>query len=158
MAEPLLKREGNIRFVSVISRGWPVDPLASATRVRTALAAQGISPYGAATVLLATTPEDSQAAEWDCQTGLCATGMPRPADLASGERLVVEDFRDLIALSVPHQGPVKDLLRTWRRLADHGRSLGYRLRPYWRVALRRRQLADGNLLPVADVAVFLERA
>ena len=78
--------------------------------------------------------------------------MPRP-----GEGVMIEDYRQLVALSQPHQGAIRDLPRTWQRLHDHGRSLGHRLRPYWRISLRRRRLADGNLLPVADVAVFLDR-
>jgi len=60
-------------------------------------------------------------------------------------------------LSLPHSGPARDLGLTHRRLRDHAAGLGYRLRPYWRLALRGRRLADGNLLPVADVAVFIDR-
>jgi hypothetical protein len=120
--------------------------------VRDLLDDQEIDAYGPSTIWLATSPVDIPIASWDCQVGLACTGLPRPVD-----GMLIEDYRQLVALSQPHPGPILDLPRTWQRLHDHGRSLGHRLRPYWRVCLRRRRLADGNLLPVADVAVFLDR-
>jgi hypothetical protein len=84
--------------------------------------------------------------------GVAITGMAR-----SLQGMLIEDYRNLVALSLPHSGAIRDLPQTWRKLHDHGRSLGRQVRPYWRLALRDRRLADGNLLPVADVAVFLDR-
>ncbi len=152
MPDPLVKSEGNLRFAALAVTGYPLDPHALAAQVRNFLDEQDIDAYGPTTIWLATGPGDDAVEAWDCQVGLACTGMPRP-----GAGVMIEDYRQLVALSVPHQGSVLDLPRTWKRLQDHGRSLGHRLRPYWRVCLRRRRLADGNLLPVADVAVFLDR-
>lgn len=151
MAEPLLKQEGNLRLVGFPLTGYPADPLSRAEEVRALLEAQEIDTYGPVTLLFGSNPEHEPPARWEGLLGLACTGLPRPV-----EGLLVEDYRRLSALSLPHQGPVQDLTRTWRRLQDHGQSLGHRLRPYWRLSLRARRLADGNLLPVADVAVFLD--
>jgi hypothetical protein len=156
--DPKLVREGNIRLACVAGLGWPADPLAVAAEVRKAAAELGGQPYGAVQIFLAGAPDDEPPAAWECHVGVTVTGMPRPGgSTAGGQRLMVEDYRDLAALTVAHHGPTSALGQTWRRLADHGRALGHRLRPYWRVALRRRQLADGNPLPIAEVAVFLDR-
>jgi hypothetical protein len=145
--DPKLTREGNLRLACAAGQGWPADPLLLAAEVRRLAAAQGGSPYGAVQVFLAGAPDDEPPQAWECHVG-CAT--------ASGERLMIEDYRNLVALTLVHHGPVRLLGQTWRRLADHGKALGHRLRPYWRVRLRRTQLADGNLLPAAEVAVFLD--
>ncbi len=150
-SEPLLKKEGNLRFASLAAPGYPADPVELADRVRALLDAQDIDTYGPVTLLFGNHVVEEPPARWECQVGLAMTGLARPTD-----GMLVEDYRNLIALSLPHQGPIRDLPRTWRRLHDHGRSLGRQVRPYWRLALRDRRLADGNLLPVADVAVFLE--
>lgn len=152
MVEPLLKREGNLRFAGVACPGYPVDPLALVAGLKRRLEGCALIPYGAATLLFSVPPDDLPPARWECQAGTAVTGEPRPVD---GVQL--EDYRGLYALSLPHSGPVRDLPATVRRLGEHGRGLGYRTRPYWRLALRSRRLADGNLLPVADVAVFLDR-
>ena len=151
MPEPLLKKEGNLRFASLPAPGYPADPWQLADRVRELLDEQEIDSYGPVTLLFANAVIDEPASAWECQVGLAITGMARPM-----HGMLVEDYRNLVALSLPHQGPIRDLPLTWRALRDHGRSLGRQVRPYWRLALRDRRLADGNLLPVADVAVFLD--
>lgn len=157
MPDPKLTREGNLRLACLTATGWPADPLLPAAGLRDLVAKQGASPYGAVQVFVAGAPGSEPPAAWDVHLGLAVSGMPRPGALLDGQRIMVEDYRDLVALSLPHHGPVRELAQTWKRLADHGASLGYRLRPYWRVSLRRRQLADGNILPASDVAVFLDR-
>lgn len=152
MAEPLLKREGNLRFAGVASSGYPVDPLALGASVRERLAGVALVPYGPVSILFSVAPDELAPAAWDCQVGLAVTGQP-----VAVAGVVLEDYRNLYALSLPHSGPVRDLGLTHRRLGEHAKGMGYRLRPYWRLSLRGRRLADGNLLPVADVAVFIER-
>lgn len=157
MPDPKLTREGNLRLACVAGLGWPGDPLAVAAEVRSLATAQGGSAYGAAMVLVAGAPDDEPPSAWECHVGCAVTGMPKPGAVTpSGARLMIEDYRNLAALSLVHHGPVRLLGQTWRRLADHGRSLGHRLRPYWRVRLRRTAMSDGNLLPAAEVAVFLD--
>lgn len=158
MPDPKLIREGNLRLACVAGMGWPADPLLLEREVRRLAEAQGGHPYGPAQVFLAGAPDDEPPQAWECHVGCAVTGMPRPGGAtAAGERLMVEDYRNLAALVLVHHGPVRLLGQTWRRLADHGRALGHRLRPYWRVRLRRSQLADGNLLPAAEVSVFLDQ-
>jgi hypothetical protein len=151
MPEPLLKKEGNLRFASIAAPGYPLDPWALAEQVRTLLDAQEIDTYGPVTLLFSNGLIDLAPDAWECQVGVAITGLARPTG-----GMLIEDYRNLVALSLPHNGPIRELPRTWRTLHDHGRSLGKQVRPYWRLALRDRRLADGNLLPVADVAVFLE--
>ncbi len=151
MPEPLLKKEGNLRFASVAAPGYPLDPWALAEQVRTLLDEQEIDTYGPVTLLFSNGLIDLAPDAWECQVGVAITGLARPTG-----GMLIEDYRNLVALSLPHSGPIRELPRTWRTLHDHGRSLGKQVRPYWRLALRDRRLADGNLLPVADVAVFLE--
>ena len=152
MAEPLLKREGNLRFAGVPSVGYPLDPLALGAEVRQRLTGVALVPYGPVTLLFSVAPDELAPAAWDCQVGVSVTGQP-----VAVPGVTLEDYRNLYALSLPHSGPVRDLGLTHRRLVEHAKGLGYRLRPYWRLALRGRRLADGNLLPVADVAVFIDR-
>lgn len=157
MPDPKLTREGNLRLACVAGMGWPADPLLLAAEVRRVAAAQGGNPYGPVQIVIAGAPDDEPPQSWEVHAGCAVTGMPKPGGVtAAGERLMIEDYRNLQALALPHHGPVRLLGQTWRRLADHGRSLGHRLRPYWRVRLSRTQLADGNLLPTAEVAVFLD--
>lgn len=152
VAEPLLKREGNLRFAGMSSVGYPADPMALGADVRERLAGVALVPYGPLSLLFSVAPDDLAPMAWDCQVGVAVTGQPVAVAGVS-----LEDYRNLYALSLPHSGPVRDLGLTHRRLSDHAKGLGYRLRPYWRLALRGRRLADGNLLPVADVAVFIDR-
>ncbi|MBN8527072.1 MAG: hypothetical protein J0M02_17190 [Planctomycetes bacterium] len=157
MPDPKLTRDGNLRLACVAGMGWPADPLLVAAEVRALAAAQGGNPYGPVQIFLAGAPDDEPPQAWECHLGCAVTGMPKPGGVTpSGQRLMIEDYRNLAALTLPHHGPVRLLGQTWRRLADHGKALGNRLRPYWRVTLRRKQMADGNLLPSADVAVFLD--
>jgi hypothetical protein len=152
VAEPLLKREGNLRFAGLASGGYPCDPLAMGGQVREHLAATALVPYGPLSLWFSTAPDEAAPAAWECQVGIAVTGQP-----VAIPGVMLEDYRNLYALSLPHSGPVRDLGLTHRRLAEHAKGMGYRLRPYWRLALRGRRLADGNLLPVADVAVFIDR-
>jgi hypothetical protein len=152
MSEPLLKSEGNLRFASLASVGYPGDPWLLAERVHELLDEQEIDAYGPLLVWFPGAPGETLASAWECQVGVAITGMAR-----SQQGMLIEDYRHLVALSLPHSGAIRDLPQTWRKLHDHGRSLGRQVRPYWRLALRDRRLADGNLLPVAEVAVFLDR-
>jgi hypothetical protein len=152
MVEPLLKREGNLRFAALPSTGYPLDPLAMGSDLRDRLAEVALVPYGPVSLLFSLPPEELPPTAWDCQVGVAVTGQP-----VAVAGVTLEDYRGLYALSLPHAGAVRDLAHTHRRLMDHAKGLGYRLRPYWRLALRGRRLADGNLLPVADVAVFIDR-
>lgn len=152
MSEPLLKTEGNLRFASLASAGYPADPWLLADRVHELLDEQEIDTYGPVTIWFSGAPGETLPNAWECQVGVAITGMAR-----AQQGMLIEDYRGLIALSLPHNGALRDLPQTWRKLHDHGRSLGRQVRPYWRLALRDRRLADGNLLPVADVAVFLDR-
>ncbi len=152
MVEPLLKREGNLRFAGLSSVGYPLDPLQIGSHVQERLTGVALVPYGPTSLIFSVPPDDLAPAAWDCQVGIAVTGQPVTVPGVS-----LEDYRNLYALSLPHSGPTRELGLTHRRLCDHAKSLGYRLRPYWRLALRGRRLADGNLLPVADVAVFIDR-
>ena len=152
MPDPVLKREGNLRFAGMASVGYPVDPLALVAQVRQRLASTALVPFGAASLWFSVAPDDAPATTWDCQVGLGVTGQPVALD-----GVTLEDYRNLYALSLSHTGPMRELPLTHRRLLEHAKSLGHRVRPYWRLALRGRRLADGNLLPLADVAVFIDR-
>jgi hypothetical protein len=152
VAEPLLKREGNVRLVTRTQRGYPSDVLGMVDEVRGQLATTALVPFGPAMVLMSLPPDEQPCSAWECQVGTAVTGKPqRVAELS------VEDYRALFALSLPHTGPIRQLAQTYAKLAAHATSMSYRVRPYWRVALRARRLADGNLLPVCDVAVFIDK-
>jgi hypothetical protein len=152
VVDPLQKREGNLRFAGIASSGYPLDPLGMVEELRQRLTACSYSCYGAASLLFSLPPEEHPSSAWECLVGTAVIGLPQ---VVPGVQ--IEDYRALHALSLPHGGAIRDLSATVRRLADHGRSLGYRVRPYWRIALRSRMLGDGNILPSADVAVFLDR-
>ncbi len=152
VVEPLLKREGNLRLVSAPSQGYPINALALVQQVRDKLTGSGLVPYGAATVWFSLPPADAAPTAWECQVGISVTGQPTKIP-----GLSIEDYRGLYALSLPHSGPIRDLAHTHRRLVEHAKSMSYPVRPYWRLALRGRRLADGNILPVSDVAVFIDR-
>jgi hypothetical protein len=152
VAEPTLAREGNLRFASLPSRGYPIDPWGLTEQVRHLLEGQDVEPYGAVAIFFNLPPEADPIAAAECQVGTAITGLGR-----SRGALVVEDYRGLVALSLPHPGPIKELPQTWRRLAEAAAAREEPTRPYWRVALRTPRLADGNLLPLAEVSVFLDR-
>ena len=152
MAEPTLAREGNLRFASLPSRGYPLDPQGLAAQVLHLLEGQEIEPYGPTCIFFNLPPESEPLDLCECQVGTAITGLGR-----SRGALVVEDYRGLVALSLPHPGPIKELPQTWRRLAEAAAAREEPTRPYWRVALRTPRLADGNLLPLAEVSVFLDR-
>jgi hypothetical protein len=152
MQGPRSGHEGNIRFAGLPSDGWPEDPEGLSRRVRTILDDQNADHYGPPTVIVSTPPGELPSSLWDCVVGVAVTGLPQ-----ASQGLVIEDYRDLAPLVLPHLGAVRDLPATWARLQARARELGRRLRPYWRVRLSRTRLADGNLLPLAEVAAFLER-
>ncbi len=152
MAEPIVRREGNLRFAGAACAGYPEDPLALAAAARSAMRDQSIRCLGPATLLFHVAPHDEPPARWECRVGTAIVGLAKPT-----AELAIEDFLDLHALILPHAGPIADLPATHRRLVEHARALGARVRPYWRLALARRRQADGNILPAAEVAVFLDR-
>lgn len=157
MSEPKLTRDGNLRIACLAGSGWPADPLAVAASLRQSMAEQGANAYGPVQIFVSGSPDDEPPSAWEVHVGVAVSGMPRNGATLHGQRIMVEDYRHLVALSLPHAGAARELGATWRRLAEHGRALGHRLRPYWRVALRRRQLADGNILPATEVSVFLDQ-
>jgi len=150
VADPTLSREGNLRFASLATRGYPRDPWALASEVRRLLEGQDVEPYGPVAIFFNLPPEDLATCE--CQVGTAITGLGR----AMGAMLV-EDYRGLTSLSLPHTGPIRELALTWQRLEAHAKAQGRATRPYWRLALRTQRMADGNLLPLAEAAVFLDR-
>jgi hypothetical protein len=152
MADPVASREGNLRLASIPARGYPPDPFAMAREVQRLLEGQEVEAYGPTVVFVNLPPEDQPPQAWDCQVGTAITGLGR-----SLGAMTIEDYRQLRSLSLPHSGPIRELGATWRRLEAHARAANQRLRPYWRLALRNRRLADGNLLPLAEVAVFIDR-
>jgi hypothetical protein len=152
MADPQLRREGNLRLASMPSPGWPADPWATGALVRELLDDQDLEPHGSLLVWFSMPPGEDPPERWECQVGWAVTGMPHP-----DAGMLVEDYRQLNACVLAHPGPIRDLPATWRRIDAHVRTAGWRPRPYWRLALRDRRLADGNLLPEAEVALFVER-
>jgi hypothetical protein len=152
VAEPTLTREGNCRFASLPASGYPPDPWALQHEVARLLAGQEVELYGPVCILFNLPPESQPIDRCECQVGSCITGLGR-----SRGSLVIEDYRGLVAFSLPHLGAVRDLGLTRQRLQEAAQARQETIRPYWRVALRNHRMADGNLLPQADVAVFLER-
>lgn len=151
MVDPVVRNDGNLRFAGIQSPGYPADAEALAVQVRAGLAGQeGVATYGP-TVLLFILPPHGHPDGWECQVGCAVSGLPRPA-----AGTTVEDYHALRALVLPHSGAIRDLDATHRRLVEHGRTLGHTIRPYWRLSLGRKRLADGNALPTAEVAVFLD--
>ena len=158
MSDPVLRRDGNLRLAGLPVPGYPDDPFALGAAARSLAEAGGGEPYGPPLLWFSSPPDERPVATWDAVVGSAITGMARPGAIAAGgQRLVIEDYRDLRALVVPHAGPIRELARTWGRAADAARKQGYRVRPYWRLALLHRRLADGNLHPVAEVSVFIDR-
>lgn len=151
MPAPQTSHEGNLRFAGLPTRGFPEDPLVLAAQVRSLLEDQAADHYGSPTVVISGPPAGHDLGAWDCLCGVAVTGLPKAVG-----GLIVEDYRDLHSLALPHRGPTRDLAATWEHLAEAARHQGRRLRPYWRIRLLHRRLADGNLLPQAEVAVFAE--
>lgn len=152
MADPNVRREGNCRFAALACEGLPANIERTYLDARSALEDQRIQLYGPPSVLFSLPADDDPPSRWPCQIGSAIIGLARNRD-----GLFIEDYRQLQALSLPHMDSTERLGDTYRRLADHARANGWRVRPYWRLALRRRRLADGNLLPTAEVSVFLDR-
>lgn len=153
VSEPKLTREGNLRFAGLSQVGYPLDPETLISEVHKRLAVTPARAHGASLLWFSLPPEAGPPDRWDCQAGTAVVGLP-----GAGAGLLVEDYRNLLALSLPHAGPVRELSITWRRLIEHARRLSLgTVRPYWRLALRRRRMPDGNPLPLSELAVFLDR-
>ncbi len=153
MAEPVLEREGNLRLASLACSGFPADLAAIAAEAgRAACSQAGVETYGAACAVIDLPPGDSDPLTWRCQAGIPVLGQPRPIP-----PLLVEDYRALQALSLPHPGPARSLAASWQLLSDHARAMGWMLRPYWRVSIPIGRAADGHLVPDCVVSVFLDR-
>lgn len=150
MAEPTLSREGNLRFASLPCRGYPADPWAMVAEVKRLLAGQDIEIYGAVSIFFSLPVDDLTSCE--CQVGSAISGLGRPLGT-----MMIEDYRQLTALSLPHAGPVRELATTYQRLEAHARAQNRGVRPYWRLALRNQRMADGNVLPAAEASLFLDR-
>lgn len=152
--EPVIRREGNIRLVCQAIDGWPYDYEASIGDIDEALAQaeDTVAGYGPVQVLVSLPPDDPKPASWQMQIARACKGIP-----ALRAPLLVEDYHQLVTCSVPHQGPVRDLARSHRLAADFARSQGAKIRPYWRISLKREQTADGQGILLTDVAVFIDR-
>ncbi len=152
MSEPAIRSEGNLRFAGEPCLGYPVAAEQQARRVREQLVGQpGVSDYGPATILF-TLPPHGDPATWEGQVGVAITGLPQPVG-----HIRIEDYHDLRACWIAHAGPIRELATTHTRLVERARTQGSIVRPYWRVQLWQRRLADGSPMPVCEVSVFLER-
>ena len=109
MVEPLLKREGNLRFAGLSSVGYPVDPLRLGANVQERLAGVALVPYGPISLIFSVPPDDLASTAWDCQVGTAVTGQP-----VTISGITLEDYRNLYALSLPHSGPTRELGLTHR--------------------------------------------
>lgn len=153
MHQPESRREGNLRFACLPCDGLPADPWAAHARVCELVGAQeGARTYGPPTIVFDLPPEDDAPSGWRCQVGTAVIGQVR-----SRPPLLIEDYQGLHALVTHHHGPLRSLAESWRAVVDHARAAGLRPRPYWRLRLRRTRTADDQLLPVAEVSVFLDR-
>lgn len=153
--EPVIRREGNLRFVSLPLEGWPFDYEDAIQPVDEVLASgteQGIRGYGPAQIMVSLPPDDPDPQTWSMHLGRACTGIP-----AVRSPLLVEDYQQLVTVTIPHHGPVRDLARSFRLAADFARSQGARPRPYWRISLHRRATPDGQGILVTEVAVFIDR-
>jgi hypothetical protein len=152
MSEPAIRTEGNLRFAGISCQGYPAAAESLGRSVAATVAKQpGVEAYGPATVLF-TLPPHGEPETWECQVGTSVIGLPQPVD-----EIRIEDYHDLRACWVAHQGPITALADTHRRLVERARTQGNVVRPYWRVQLWRRRLADGSPMPVTEVSVFIER-
>ena len=156
--EPVIRREGNVRLVSQAIPAWPYSYAEAIADIDTAIddatAADGseIRAYGPVQVLVSLPPDDPNPASWQLQIARACSGLP-----ALRNPLLVEDYHQLVTCTVVHQGPVKDIARSYRLAADFARSQGAKLRPYWRVNLKQEQTADGQGILITEVSVFIDR-
>jgi hypothetical protein len=152
MADPELTPEGNLRLASLPAPGLPCDSGALDRELSELVAGQGGCETAGPLVILLDLPPSDEPASWRCQVGRAVIGSLRPQG-----SLLVEDYRSLQALSLPHTGSWHELAATHGQLAAHAQAMGWRLRPYWRLALPRERSADGHLVPGCTVSVFLDR-
>ena len=153
MSEPGLRREGNLRLASIACDGLPADAWAVYARCMSLVETRSdLTPNGPLVILFDLAPLDDEPASWRCQVGTAVTGFA-----AAEPPLLIEDYHNLQALSLPHTTPLKQLRATWQNLRDHAGTMSWRLRPYWRLTLERTQTPDGNLLPRCELSVFLDR-
>ena len=152
MAEPRMNYDGNLRLASMHSDGFPKDPENCNELVLDEICEQSVNPYGAIQIFFNLPPDDEGPESWPCQIGSAITGLGR-----ASASVFIEDYRGLHSLSLPHLSSIKTIANTYQRLRDHAQAMGFRIRPYWRVSLKRNRLADGNILPACDVSVFLDR-
>lgn len=157
MPQPQQRREGNIRYASTDHIGYPEDVWGTVDQVIDLVqAAESVVPvttYGPPVVLFPLPADDRDPSQWSCQVGTAITGLPR-----ARSPLLVDDYRRLRSVVLPHLGPVRELHLTWQRLMDYVSKEPLRPRPYWRLALTRHRLDDGTLLPVPEVALFVDAA
>lgn len=152
MADPRMRFEGNLRLASSHSDGYPRQIEHIYDLVLDDIAEQPVNPYGPIVLFFNLPPDDQGPDAWPCQVGTAVTGLGR-----ASEAVYIEDYRGLHALVLNHMSPIKNIAATYRRLRDHALAMGFRVRPYWRIALRRQRLADGHLYPQCEVSVFLDR-
>lgn len=153
MAEPELVREGNARIATLPTQGIPAEPWRIRDDVVQLLSGQGdADPFPGTIVLIDLPPTDDDPRAWRCQVGCSLLGRPEPLP-----PLLIEDYRQLHALSLPHMGPVSGLRATWAKLQDHAKAHGWMLRPYWRISVIDDATSDGHPLPECTVSVFIDR-
>ncbi len=155
MADPKLRFEGNLRFASIGHDGCPLNAQDLWQDIVSTLvekADTAVECYGPPVILFTLPADDEPISNWPCQVGTAITGLT-----TQQPPLFIEDYRNLYSLSAPHMDALADLHLTYKQLANHARALGYSLRPYWRLSLRRTRLADGGILPAAEVSVFVDR-
>lgn len=153
--EPVMQREGNLRLVSREVQGWPFAAEELLSPVDEALAAQqdgAIAGYGPIQVWINLPPDDPDPRTWQVQLGRACTGIP-----SVRSPLLLEDYSNLVAVTLPHHGPVRDLARSHRLASDFAQSQGARCRPYWRVRLERSPTPDGQGILNTFVSVFVDR-
>jgi hypothetical protein len=152
MASITHTRLGNLRLAGIACTGYPDDPWSASRRVHEELQEQGFTPQGAVQIWFSL-PPDGDPATWHGTIGHPFVGLARPT-----AELVIEDYRDLRSLSLPHPGPIAELGLSHQQLQSEAGRQRARLRPYWRVSLARQALSDGSLLPQATVSVFVDEA
>ena len=152
--EPMIRREGNVRLVCQAIDAWPYAYQEAIAPIDQALAEgdESIAGYGPVQVLVSLPPDDPDLSTWQLQIARACRGIP-----ALRNPLLVEDYHQLVTCTVQHQGPVRDLARSYRLAADFARSQGAKIRPYWRISLCQEQTADGQGILLTDVSVFIDR-
>jgi hypothetical protein len=152
MPEAAVVRLGALRLATLPLEGpaWAVE--ATCARVRDAVVSGGGQAYGPDQVWVPHRVESEDPLTWQAQAAVALTGLPRLE-----QPIGLEDYQGLQALQVEHEGPWRGLQTTYRRLADQAQTMGWRLRPYWRIILQRRRTADGMPWPTCAVAIFADR-